>query len=132
MPAFTNFNSAGKLPANTANRSVAAGATENALLYNYSGSAIDVVFGLATDVRGGNSHVIRASGERIPLEDDGQVVTVDKKEVLYVSIANAGTGAQTWNLEADTQSVHNLSLKSGVGHTDLHDDLSTGLYLGII
>ena len=126
MPSYS-FDNDGKFT-NGTNVTIAANLDEvTYVIYNYSGSAVDLSIELATTLTTRN--LVRSSGKTEVLAVSLDSFKMDADEVALIDLGKAGTtGAVTWRI-SEGETVHGLSAKSGTGHTSSYTEIAPMIYV---
>ena len=128
MPAY-NFDANGNLSNSTNLPTIAAAGTTNYLMYNFSGSTAILDIELSADL---TATITKTTGEMIVLSGDGaNPFTIGEDEIVHVSVANAGTGAEAWRVNT-AMGNHGTSRSRGTGHTSSYTMLAPAIFVATI
>ena len=129
MPSY-DFDNDGKFT-NGTNETIAANIDEvTYVIYNYSGSAVDLSIELAATLTTRN--LVRASGRTTEIATLLDSFKMDADEVALIVLGKAAnTGSVTWRI-SEGETVHGLSAKRGTGHTDAYTEIAPMIYVGTV
>ena len=131
MPAYT-FNNDGEFTNPSSGNITLAAALDAAsyIIYNYSGSAVDLSIELAPNFT--TTDLVRSSGKTEELATVLDTFKMDADEVVLLRLAKANaTGDLTWRI-SEGATTHGLSAKRGTGHTSTYTEVAPMIYVATV